>query len=315
VIKFGVHVGPQMCTMSELRQAWEVAEESGFEWLSAWDHFYPAPGPLDGDCFEAVACHAALAATTQRVRVGCLVYSAGYRHPAVLAKAGATIDHLSDGRLEMGIGAGWHQPESDAFGIPFEPPGTRLRRMAETIEVVRLLWTQELTDYDGEFFHLKQARCDPKPIQQPPRIWVGALGERRALALAGQLGDGWNAPFVAPDVYARKLEIVKEASSDPGRLVTGVNLGFLPVPDNEVDDALRERFGPAGEVLRGGMLVGSPQAMADRVGQYTAAGAQWVILALRAPFDLDALATFAAEVVPAFGSPATNDTRERSWQT
>jgi alkanesulfonate monooxygenase SsuD/methylene tetrahydromethanopterin reductase-like flavin-dependent oxidoreductase (luciferase family) len=300
VIKFGVHVGPQMCTMSELRQAWEVAEESGFEWLSVWDHFYPAPAPLDGDCFEAVACHAALAATTLRVRVGCLVYSAGYRHPAVLANAGATIDHLSGGRLEMGIGAGWHHWEYEAYGLPFESPGRRLRRMAESIEVVRLLWTQETTDYDGEFFHLKEARCNPKPIQQPPRIWVGAVGERRALALAGQLGDGWNAAFVSPEDYARKLAIVKEASPDPVRLVTGVNLGFLPVPDDEVDDALRQRFGAGAEALRTGMLVGSPQSMADRVGQYVAAGAEWVILALRAPFDLDALAAFAADVVPEF---------------
>jgi alkanesulfonate monooxygenase SsuD/methylene tetrahydromethanopterin reductase-like flavin-dependent oxidoreductase (luciferase family) len=289
-----------MCTMSELRGAWEVAEESGFEWLSVWDHFYPAPSPLDGDCFEAVACHAALAATTLRVRVGCLVYSAGYRHPAVLANAGATIDHLSDGRLEMGIGAGWHQREYEAYGIPFEPPAQRLRRMAETIEVVRLLWTQETTDYDGEFFHLKEARCNPKPIQRPPRIWVGALGERRALALAGQLGDGWNAAFVSPEEFARKLAIVKEAALDPVRLVTGVNLGFLPVPDDEVDDALQQRFGPGAEAMRSGMLIGSSEAMADRVGQYVAAGAQWVILALRAPFDLDALATFATDVVPEF---------------
>jgi alkanesulfonate monooxygenase SsuD/methylene tetrahydromethanopterin reductase-like flavin-dependent oxidoreductase (luciferase family) len=300
VIKFGVHVGPQMCTMPELRRAWEVAEESGFEWLSVWDHFYPAPSPVDGDCFEAVACHAALATSTLRVRVGCLVYSAGYRHPAVLANAGATIDHLSDGRLEMGIGAGWNKPEYDAYGLPFERPAQRLRRMAETIEIVRLLWTQETTDYDGEFFHLKEARCNPKPIQQPPRIWVGTLGERRGLALAGRLGDGWNAAFVSPEEYAHKLEIVKDAALDPARLVTGVNLGFLPVPDDQVDDALRLRFGPGGEALRSGMLVGSMEAMADRVGRYVAAGAQWVILALRAPFDLDSLAAFASDVVPEF---------------
>ena len=85
---FGVHAGPQMCTMDELRGVWRTAEELGFDWISVWDHFYPAPSPPDGDCFEAVACHAALAATTSRPRLGCLVYSAGYRHPAVLANAG-----------------------------------------------------------------------------------------------------------------------------------------------------------------------------------------------------------------------------------
>src|SRR4051794_40042561 len=95
--RFGVHVGPQMCTMEELRTVWTAAEGLGFEWVSVWDHFYPAPAPLDGSCFEAVATHAALAALTERARVGCLVYSAGYRHPAVLANAAVTIDHISRG--------------------------------------------------------------------------------------------------------------------------------------------------------------------------------------------------------------------------
>ncbi|MGH9023790.1 MAG: LLM class flavin-dependent oxidoreductase, partial [Acidimicrobiia bacterium] len=168
MVKFGVHVGPQMTTMAELRRVWSRSEELGFEWLSCWDHFYPAPHPLDGDCFEAVACHAALAATTNRARVGCLVYSAGYRHPTVLANAGATIDHLSGGRLEMGIGAGWHEAEYSAYGIDFEPPGVRLRRMREAVEVVRLLWTEEVANYDGEFFTLRDARCNPKPVQARP---------------------------------------------------------------------------------------------------------------------------------------------------
>src|SRR5438093_7604083 len=179
--RFGVHVGPQMCTMDELKAAWKSAEDLGFEWISVWDHFYPAPAPLEGDCFEAISCHAALAALTTRPRVGCLVYSAGYRHPAVLANAGATIDHISGGRFEMGLGAGWHQWEYEAYGIPFEPPGVRLRRMKEAIEIVRLLWTQETTDYEGEFFTLREARCNPKPMQSTPRIWVGASGEKLAL--------------------------------------------------------------------------------------------------------------------------------------
>src|SRR5947207_8827267 len=120
MVKFGVHVGPQMCTMQELRDTWVAAERLGFDWISVWDHFYPAPAPLDGDCFEAVACHAALATVTERARVGCLVYSAGYRHPAVLANAAVTIDHISNGRLELGIGAGWHMWEYNGYGIPFE---------------------------------------------------------------------------------------------------------------------------------------------------------------------------------------------------
>lgn len=299
--RFGVHAGPQMCTIDELRSVWATAERLGFEWLSIWDHFYPAPSPLEGDCFESVACHGALAALTSRPRVGCLVYSAGYRHPAVLANAGATIDHLSAGRLEMGIGAGWHLWEYEAYGIEFETPGVRLRRMAEAVQIVRLLWTQETTDFDGEFWTLRQARCNPKPLQTSPRIWVGASGEQLALPLAGRLADGWNVAFASPEDFARKLDVVRDNAPDPDRIEVGVNVGFIPLSeDADVDEALRVRFGPRAEAVRPGALVGSPSQMADRVGRYVEKGAGWVILALRAPFDLEALETFASEVIPAF---------------
>jgi len=304
-VKFGVHAGPQMCTMAELQAVWQAAESLGFDWVSIWDHFYPAPSPLDGDCFEAVACHAALAATTERVRVGSLVYSAGYRHPAVLANAATTIDHLSNGRLELGMGAGWHVWEYEAYGIPCEPAAVRLRRMAEAIEVVRLLWTQETTSYDGEFFTLKEARCNPKPVQRPPRIWVGASGEKLALRLAGRLGDGWNVPFVSPEDFGRKRDIVLANAPSPDRLEVGVNLSYVDAPSGGVLDALKKRFGPAGEYMVDTVLAGDADTIGARVQEYVDAGAGWIILALRAPFELEALARFAAEVMPRFSGPST----------
>ena len=299
-VRFGVHVGPQMCTMGELREVWATAESTGFDWVSVWDHFYPAPSPLDGDCFEAVACHAALAALTERVRVGSLVYSAGYRHPAVLANAATTIDHLSNGRLEFGIGAGWHQWEYDAYGLAFESPAIRLRRMAEAVEVIRLLWTQETTNYEGEFFTLTEARCNPKPLQTPPRIWIGASGEQLGLKLAGRLGGGWNTPFVSPEDFARKHEIVLAHAPHPDRLEVGVNLTFVDAPPGGVVDALKQRFGPVGEMMVDTALAGDAATLGARVQEYVDAGAGWVILALRAPFELDALTRFATDVMPSF---------------
>jgi alkanesulfonate monooxygenase SsuD/methylene tetrahydromethanopterin reductase-like flavin-dependent oxidoreductase (luciferase family) len=268
--------------------------------VSVWDHFYPAPSPLDGDCFEAVACHAALAAVTHRVRVGCLVYSAGYRHPAVLANAATTIDHLSDGRLELGVGAGWHKWEYEAYGLPFEAPAVRLRRMAEAVDVIRMLWTQETTTYSGEFFTLTEARCNPKPIQSPPCIWIGASGERLALKLAGQHGDAWNTAFVTPEAFARKREIVLSHAANPDRFETGVNLSYIDAPEDRILDAVKARFGPAGELMVDSVLAGDADRIAERVQRYVDGGTDWVILALRAPFELEALQRFAADVIPRF---------------
>src|SRR5215210_6626480 len=124
-VRFGVHTGLQNTTVEELRSLWARIEDLGFDWISIWDHFYAADA-TGSNCLEAVASHAALACATERVRCGSLVYCAGYRHPAVLANALATIDHLSGGRADFGIGAGWAVDEYSAYGIPFPSAGERL---------------------------------------------------------------------------------------------------------------------------------------------------------------------------------------------
>jgi len=289
--------------MAELRRLWRTAENLGFDWISVWDHFYSNPGGLDGSCFEAVACQAALAATTSRVRVGSLVYSAGYRHPAVLAKSAVTIDHLSDGRLELGIGAGWHKSEYEGYGIPFESPGTRLRRLAEYVEIVRALWTNEVTSYQGEFYTLTEAYGAPKPVQQLPRIWVGATGPK-ALQLAGRLGDAWNTSAVSPEEYARRLDIVRGAAPDPGRLTTGINFMYLDIPPGQFDEEIRRRaMNPESPGLKDYLMLASDlDSVGERISAYDKVGVDFIVLTQRAPFDYDALARFAEEVMPAFRS-------------
>jgi alkanesulfonate monooxygenase SsuD/methylene tetrahydromethanopterin reductase-like flavin-dependent oxidoreductase (luciferase family) len=306
VTKFGVHLGLQPTTMRTLRQAWEVLDGSGYGWLSVTDQVQvSAPvdrkaGSFEVGPFEAVACQAALAVATLRARVGCLAYSAAYRHPAVLAMAGATIDHLSYGRLELGIGAGWRSP-GDTGG---EPHGLRLRRMAECAEILRLLWTEDSVDFDGEFFHLRDARCDPKPVQRPPRIWVGTTGGQQALQIAGRVGDGWNAAFISADDFARKLAVVKAAAPDPERLATSVTLGFLPMPEAEVTSVLAERFGSGGLRLEPGVIAGDIDTMLGAIARYVAAGADWIILAPLLPPELaliDGLVAFGADALLTFG--------------
>ena len=166
-MKFGIHTGPQLCTIDQLRELWRFADASGFAWVSIWDHFYPAQfSGHDGPCLEAVATHTALACETRNVRVGCLVYCVPYRHPAVLAKALVTIDHVSGGRMECGLGAGWHQQEFAAHGIPFLPIAERLDQLEEAAQIVRSLFDAERTTFPGRHFQLQDAYCSPKPLQE-----------------------------------------------------------------------------------------------------------------------------------------------------
>lgn len=296
-MKFGVHTGLQNTSMGELQSLWLHIEDLGFDWISIWDHFYAADGTGNPHCLEAVTSHAALAATTSRVRCGSLVYSVGYRHPAVLANAAATLDQLSDGRITLGLGGGWLADEYHAYGIEFPPVGVRLRQVEEAIQCVRGLLTQDVTSFAGEHFTLTDARCEPKPVQARLPLWIGGGGEKVTLRTAARYADGWNVPFISPEEYGRKVGILdrhcEDASRDPAEITRSVNVGIA-----FSDEALKAQFGNIAEYVRPGVLTGSVSEMVDRVGQYRDAGAEWLILAMRAPFDVEGLDCFAAEVLP-----------------
>lgn len=308
---FGVHTGPQNCTFDDLREVWHLADRSGFHWISIWDHFYPAmivPSDAHGTCFEAVSIMTALAAETRHARVGSLVYCMAYRHPAVLANAMVTVDHVSGGRMELGLGAGWSQIEFEAYGIPFLPIKDRLDQLEEGVQIIRGLFTQETTTFHGKHYRVTDARCEPKPVQQRPRIWLGGMGEKRLLRIAAQYADGWNVPFIAPDLFAHKNRVLtqwcEKERRDPRGVLRTVNLG-LAIGHNPADAdrqraGLTQQFGAALSFLEPGMLIGTPQEVIDRIGAYVQGGAEWIILALRPPFDVEGLQVFIDEVMPAF---------------
>jgi F420-dependent oxidoreductase-like protein len=291
---FGVHTGLQNTTVDELRDLWRRIESGPFDWISIWDHFYSADF-TGAHCLEAVAAHTALACETTRVRCGSLVYCAGYRHPAVLANAIATIDHLSGGRVDLGMGAGWAQNEYAAYGIPFPSAGARLDILEEAVQCVRGLLRDDTTDFSGEHFTLTDAKCEPKPVQAELPIWIGGGGEKRTLKIAGRYADGWNVPFVAPDTFAHKREVLAGHAADAGRSIddirTAVNVGLCPT---EAD--LQEQFGGLAQAVRPGVLMGSEQEMVDRLGQYIEVGVQQINLAMRAPWQLDHLELMASTI-------------------
>ncbi len=291
---FGVHTGLQHTTADELRRVWQRIEELGFGWISIWDHFYGATGrPDDAECLEAVSMHAALACSTTRVRCGSLVYSVGYRHPAVLAKAITAIDQLSGGRADMGIGAGWAKVEYDAYGIEFPTIGTRMDQLEEGIQCVRGLLHDDVTDFDGRYFQLRQARNEPRPVQSKLPIWIGGGGEKRTLKIAAQYADGWNVPFVAPDAFAAKAAVLERhcdtVGRDPSDIKRAVNVGLA-----WTDESLRHQFGAIADAVRPGVLTGSDDQALEQIGKFVDAGADQINIALRAPFDLDSLERLSA---------------------
>jgi F420-dependent oxidoreductase-like protein len=296
-VEFGVHTGLQNTSISELQSLWRRIEDHGFSWISIWDHFYAADGTGNPHCLEAVASHAALAAATSRVRCGSLVYSVGYRHPAILANTMATLDQLSNGRITLGLGAGWLVAEYEAYGIPFPDGPVRLRQEEEAIQCIRGLLTQDVTSFDGEFFSLVDAHCEPKPVQERLPLWIGGGGEKVTLRIAARHADGWNAAFISPADYAHKAQVLEQHCEREGRAPATIQK-TVNTPLAWDDEALSAQFGKITEFVRPSVLTGSTQEVLDKVGAYRDGGAEMLILAMRAPFDVDGLDRFAAEVLP-----------------
>jgi F420-dependent oxidoreductase-like protein len=306
-ISLGAHVGQQNMGAADMRALWRKLDQRGFDWISAWDHFYEAP-PAGGtvDHFEALTTLGALAVETQRARLGCLVFYVGYRNPALLAKAATTLDHLSGGRFELGIGAGWHQWEAHAYGYDFPPVATRLDMLDEAATIIRSMLTRQRTTFDGRHFRVTDASCLPRPLQATLPLWIGGVGEKRTLRLVAKHADGWNAAYVSPQQYARLSAILdshcEALSRDPQSVRRAVNVAFnLAVDRRGVEreaSQLQQQWGPAAERIAQGALLGTPTEATDRILQYARAGATDINIALRSPFDAEALDAYIEDVMP-----------------
>jgi F420-dependent oxidoreductase-like protein len=290
-MKLGIHAGPQDLSMDELKRLWRVGDEKGFHWISVWDHFYANPlSTRENPCFEGVAAMAGLATYTQNVRVGCLVFCALFRNPGVLAKAGVTIDHLSNGRADVGIGAGWFEEEFREFGYGFPPLGKRLDQLEEALTIIKTLWAGETVDFTGEYYDMKGAVCSPQPLGL--RLWIGGRGKQRTPRIAAKFADGFNMPYVSPETAADRLARLAQACEavgrDPGEIDTSVNLGFY------MNSARTPDINPEGS------LTGSTQEAVDLIGRYQDAGIQGINIAFRPPVDWEALDRYVEEVMPHF---------------
>jgi F420-dependent oxidoreductase-like protein len=298
-LRLGVHSGQQNIEMDELRRLWRFVDQNGFDFLSIWDHFYQAP-PVEGYSpeFEAIACMAAMAVETEHVQLGCHVFCMGYRNPGLLANSLLTIDHLTHGRLEAGIGAGWHVAEHEAYGFRFPPVKERMDRLEEGVQVLRLLFTQERSDFQGEYYQLNDARLDPRPLQERIPIVIGGRGEKRTLRIAARHADGWNVPYINCEEFERLNGVLdmwcEREDRDPATIERSVNLHMhMGASAADAERIAAERPSIPGAVS------GTSQQVIETIKTYEQAGASRVSIAIRPPVEWDALQAFVEEVMPA----------------
>lgn len=310
---FGIHIGHMGGPLDEMRKLWTFADTMGFDWFSVSDHFQESP-PRGGDidCFEAIATLTAAAVETRRVRLGALVYCVAYRNPGLHAKSLTTIDHLSGGRVDCGLGAGWHEIEAKAFGYEFPRIGVRQDMLEEYAQIMRLLFDREQrrVTFQGTHFQMDTAPNNPKPLQPRVPIWIGGRGEKRTLRSAAKYADGWNAPYIGPEEWMHKSNVLTEwcekEARDPASILRTVNLGFYAGADargvERGEQVFREHWGAQGE-QRTGWLRGTPKQSLEMLGRFRDAGCARVNIAFReGPYDWDALHAFATDVMPVFGA-------------
>src|ERR1700674_1809637 len=197
-LRFGLKLSGQGTTIEDLRAVWRTADEAGFDHVWDFDHLAAiGDGGPDRPIFEGWTLQAAMSQATKRVRLGWPVTGHTYRHPVLLAKQAVTVDHLSGGRLEFGIGAAWAEIEHSMYGI--EGLDHRVGRLSESLQIIKSLWTADRTNFDGRYYHFKDAIANPKPVQRPyPPFWIGASGAT-TLRLVARYGDVWNIAAGDPD--------------------------------------------------------------------------------------------------------------------
>ena len=306
-LRFGIQAGQQNTDFPSYLATWRKAEDLGLDWASCFDHFMPIFSDAEGPCFEAQTLLAATAAHTSRLRCGVIVTGVTYRHPAVLANMAVTIDHISAGRLELGMGAAWFELEHEQYGIPFPPFRVRAEMLREACLILKSMWTNERTTFEGTHYRLKDALCEPKPVQSPSiPLWVGGMGERRTLRVVAEVADGWNTFLMPEEEYRHKLEVLaghcNDFGRDPGDIRKQLSVSMiLGETVAEADDRVKERAATTGideDLLRGRFMATTPERFADVLRPFREMGVGDFLMVARPPVDERTMELFGKQVAP-----------------
>ena len=282
------------------------AEELGFDSIWVYDHFHNVPAPAHEAVFECWTTMAAISQRTSRIRLGQMVGCNSYRNPGLLAKITSTIDVISGGRLDWGIGAGWYENEYRGYGFEFKKPSDRIGMLKETVEIVKSMWSNAETTYDGKYYKLERANCDPKPLQKPlPPVWIGGGGEKVTLRVVAEHADVSNFGSSVEE-FVRKREILKGHCAAIGRDEDEIRKTvsseiFIRETEKEIVEAgSRSLWGDPADVWRSKALVGTPEQVAEKVQRYLDAGCTGFIPWCADYPSTESLELFATKVIPHF---------------
>ncbi len=307
-LRFGLMTPTDGARYEDIVRAWREAETLG--WDSAWlnDHFMPVFGDPDRNQYDAWTLLAALATQTERIRIGVLVTGNTYRNPALLAKMAATVDEISRGRLDLGIGAGWYRKEHFAYGFHFGTERERAERLAEALQVLNLLWGEKHPTFRGKYYTLYQAPFAPRGVQSPRvPIIVGGQGKKRIVPLVARYADGWNAP-VQTDAkgFAERVELIRRECQRIGRrdcpkrfskMFALVTISRVPLVGPAVRAGARV-LPQVDAATAWHLLAGSPADIAEQIAPFVRAGCNEVIVSFLPPFDSETIRAFTTEVIP-----------------
>lgn len=304
--RFGVHAGQVNWTYPSLATLWQTAESLGYDLVSMFDHLRPPDGGDTGMCLEGLSLAAAMAASTRKLRCALLVAAVTFRHPMLLATAAATIDHISGGRFELGVGAGGPDlSHQESFAVP--ALGQRIQMLDELCIVLRRLWTEDVTSFTGRHYRLERAHLWPKPLQAHPPLIVGGAGPRM-LRVVARHADIWNTFVGDPAQYreqCRRLEReCARIDRDPASIRRSLVFRAVLAPNERVAIAKADGIAPAGSPSRRTMLAGTPAQVCEALGAFSDAGARDFLLGVRASLDVETLTLVATEVAPAFRKAA-----------
>lgn len=290
-IKFGLVIPqgwrndlPRNSSVTQFKYSQEMAsgaEKNGFDSAYAYDHFIPHyQYPKTGNFFECFTLLSALSTNLKRMRIGQIVTCNSYRNPALLAKMVATLDVVTNGRAELGIGAGWYEEEYLAYGYQYLSDATRIMQLEESIRIIKKLWTQKISNFRGEYYSVNDATCFPKPLQRPhPTIMVGGSGEKFLLKVAAKYADRYNLYFGSPEEMRRKINILKGYNSQDRKIEYSIVLPCLIVQEYDQIKKIIKKNGKQKmtiaefkKSIAGGLATGTIDDVVEGISQYVNVG-------------------------------------------